>query len=68
MNCALHMIAVTQARGIGPGRDYHDGEGETTGGGVKAAALRAAGLGALPQPVTIAAARTAARIVFFVSN
>lgn len=24
MNCALHMIAVTQARGIGPGRDYLD--------------------------------------------
>ncbi len=24
MNCALHMIAVTQARGIGPGRDYVD--------------------------------------------
>ena len=23
-NCALHMIAVTQARGIGPGRDYTD--------------------------------------------
>lgn len=22
MNCALHMIAVTQARGIGPGQDY----------------------------------------------
>ncbi|MFD1938305.1 IS110 family transposase [Nonomuraea mangrovi] len=22
MNCALHMIAVTQARGIGPGKDY----------------------------------------------
>lgn len=24
VNCALHMIAVTQARGIGPGRDYLD--------------------------------------------
>jgi transposase len=24
MNCALHMIAVTQARGIGPGRVYLD--------------------------------------------
>lgn len=24
MNCALHMIAVTQARGIGPGKDYLD--------------------------------------------
>jgi transposase len=24
MNCALHMIAVTQARGIGPGKDYTD--------------------------------------------
>ena len=24
MNCALHMIAVTQARGIGPGRAYLD--------------------------------------------
>ena len=24
MNYALHMIAVTQARGIGPGRDYLD--------------------------------------------
>ena len=24
MNCALHMIAITQARGIGPGRDYID--------------------------------------------
>jgi transposase len=23
-NCALHMIAVTQARGVGPGRDYID--------------------------------------------
>jgi transposase len=23
-NCALHMIAVTQARGVGPGRDYLD--------------------------------------------
>jgi hypothetical protein len=22
MNCALHMIAVTQARGIGPGHAY----------------------------------------------
>jgi len=22
VNCALHMIAVTQARGIGPGKDY----------------------------------------------
>jgi hypothetical protein len=24
VNCALHMIAVTQARGIGPGKDYLD--------------------------------------------
>jgi transposase len=24
MNCALHMIAVTQARGVGPGRTYLD--------------------------------------------
>lgn len=24
LNCALHMIAVTQARGVGPGRDYLD--------------------------------------------
>ena len=24
MNCALHMIAVTQARGIGPGKSYLD--------------------------------------------
>ena len=24
MNCALHMIAVTQARGIGRGKDYLD--------------------------------------------
>jgi transposase len=24
MNCALHMIAITQARGIGPGRTYID--------------------------------------------
>jgi transposase len=24
INCALHMIAVTQARGIGPGKDYLD--------------------------------------------
>ena len=24
MNWALHMIAVTQARGVGPGRDYLD--------------------------------------------
>jgi transposase len=24
MNCALHMIAVIQARGIGPGKDYID--------------------------------------------
>lgn len=24
MNCALHMIAITQARGIGPGRAYID--------------------------------------------
>jgi hypothetical protein len=24
MNCALHMIAVTQVRGIGPGRAYLD--------------------------------------------
>ena len=24
INCALHMIAVTQARGIGPGQDYID--------------------------------------------
>lgn len=24
VNCALHMIAVTQARGVGPGRDYLD--------------------------------------------
>lgn len=24
VNCALHMIAVTQARGIGPGKDYVD--------------------------------------------
>jgi len=24
MNCALHMIAITQARGIGPGKDYLD--------------------------------------------
>ena len=24
VNCALHMIAVTQARGIGPGKDYAD--------------------------------------------
>ena len=22
MNCALHMIAVTQARGVGPGQAY----------------------------------------------
>jgi transposase len=32
VNCALHMIAVTQARGIGPGRDYLDkqlGAGKT---------------------------------------
>lgn len=24
VNCALHMIAVTQARGVGPGRPYLD--------------------------------------------
>jgi transposase len=24
MNCALHMIAISQARGIGPGKDYLD--------------------------------------------
>jgi hypothetical protein len=24
MNCALHMIAVTQARGVGPGQAYLD--------------------------------------------
>lgn len=24
MNCALHMIAVTQARGVGPGQTYLD--------------------------------------------
>jgi transposase len=24
VNCALHMVAVTQARGIGPGKDYLD--------------------------------------------
>jgi transposase len=24
VNCALHMIAVTQVRGIGPGKDYFD--------------------------------------------
>lgn len=24
MNCALHMIAITQARGVGPGRGYLD--------------------------------------------
>ncbi len=24
MNCALHMIAITQARGIGPGKNYLD--------------------------------------------
>ncbi|MDQ4093398.1 MAG: hypothetical protein M3143_08360 [Actinomycetota bacterium] len=24
VNCALHMIAVTQARGIGPGKTYMD--------------------------------------------
>jgi transposase len=24
VNCALHMIAITQARGIGPGKDYLD--------------------------------------------
>ena len=38
MNCALHMIAVTQARGIGPGRAYvdkHPARGKT-----RTAALR----------------------------
>src|ERR1043165_9144615 len=32
LNCALHMIAVTQTRGIGPGKDYVDkllGRGKT---------------------------------------
>ena len=28
LNCALHMVAVTQARGIGPGRAYLDKQAE----------------------------------------
>ena len=38
MNWALHMIAVTQARGVGPGRDYLDKQHER--GKDTAAALR----------------------------
>lgn len=38
MNCALHMIAVTQARGIGPGRDYLDKA--LAGGKTRTEALR----------------------------
>jgi transposase len=38
VNCALHMIAVTQARGIGPGREYLDKQ--LTRGKDRVAALR----------------------------
>lgn len=38
MNCALHMIAITQARGIGPGRAYLDKQ--QARGKDKTAALR----------------------------
>ncbi|WP_328520554.1 hypothetical protein [Kribbella sp. NBC_00359] len=38
MNCALHMIAVTQARGIGPGHTYL--AKQETRGKDKTAALR----------------------------
>lgn len=38
VNCALHMIAVTQARGVGPGRDYVDKQLER--GKDRVAALR----------------------------
>jgi transposase len=38
MNCALHMIALTQARGIGPGKNYLDKL--TTRGKTRTEALR----------------------------
>jgi transposase len=38
VNCALHMIAVTQARGVGPGKAYLDKQ--TARGKDKTAALR----------------------------
>jgi transposase len=38
MNCALHMIAVTQARGVGPGKAYLDKQLER--GKDRVAALR----------------------------
>lgn len=38
LNCALHMIAVTQGRGVGPGRPYLDRQ--LAGGKDRVAALR----------------------------
>jgi transposase len=38
VNCALHMIAVTQARGVGPGQEYIDKQ--LSRGNDRVAALR----------------------------